>query len=445
MGKRVAGRTMVLGLVLAGSLGAARSARAELVFFEAESVRSRVRGTITSPMLIKDDPTASGGSYITVATPNESPSNAPASTVEGVAKYTFSVGATGTYRIWARVSAPSNGDDSFWVRMGDSGPWIRWNGMALGTAYHWVLVAADPPASPATFNLVADGTYELQIAYREDGARLDALYITNDTGFNPTAALTAPPLPPKMHDGVSGGGSAKVSWSAVPGAVSYTLERRSSGCSFNEQTQCCEPDEPYQVIATGLTGHKYTTTTSGEFRVTAVAPTGSSFHPVPQGPDNCRPYDPSTGSADAQAFHWRAQVPVLSVTPPMAFNEGGSVLAPAGMESLNAVPAHGRARMDFELAAPATMRMWAEIVAPNADQDSFWVRWDDGVWIKWNNLNDFCHTLHDSSKAGEPIVKTPLLAGSHRIEWAWREGGAELYDNIILLEDSPAQGEQCSD
>lgn len=101
--------------------------------------------------------------------------------------------------------------------------------------------------------------------------------------------------------------------------------------------------------------------------------------------------------------------------------------------------------MDFELAAPTTVRMWAEIGAPNPDQDSFWVRWDYLGWINWNNLNHFCETLRDSSRSGSPIVRQLLPAGSHRIEWAYREGGARLLDNIILLADSPNQGEQCDD
>ena len=39
-----------------------------------------------------------------------------------------------------------------------------------------------------------------------------------------------------------------------------------------------------------------------------------------------------------------------------------------------------------------------------------------------------------------------LIQGASRsIEFAYREGGAQLVDNIIILEDYPNQGEQCSD
>jgi hypothetical protein len=440
------GRALISVLSTVMSLGAARAALADTVQFEAEAARIQFpfRGTITSPLMIKDDPAASGGSYVTVAAGTNSSSTAPDSTTEGVAKYTFSVANTGTYRIWARVSAPTDGDDSFWIRMGNSGAWIKWNAMTLGTAFHWVQVKPDGATSPSTFNLTAATDYELQVAYREDGTKLDAFFVTDSTSFNPTAALTGPPLAPIMQPGANGGGSAKISWSAVPGATSYTIERASSGCGFSEATQCCEPDVPYAVIAS-TTGHKFTDVGGGgKYRITAVAPTGSSYHPPSVGPDSCYPFDPSEGYADSSEFHWRAQVPVGSVTAPMKLFSDGGVGAPAGTDSLSSVPTHGRMRMDFELAAPATMRMWAEILAPNHDQDSFWVRWDDGAWINWNNLG-FCSTLYDSAKSGQPIVKQALGAGSHRIEWAYREGGARLMDNIILLEDYPNQGEQCSD
>lgn len=441
MAKNVVTRRVSVAVAVLLSSGAG-AALANTVHFEAEAVRQRERGTITSPMLIKDDPAASGGSYLTVAAGNNSPSSAPASTVEGVAKYTFSVSDTGTYRIWARVSAPTNGDDSFWVRMGSSGPWIRFNGFTLGAPYHWVLVAPDPPASPSTFALTAGTDNELQVAYREDGTRLDAFYVTNDSAFNPNAAITGPPAPPIMQPGANGGGAAKVSWSAVPGATSYTVERRGTGCDFNPETGCCE-GPPFQVVATGVTGHRFTDTVGGNYRITAVGPTGSSPHPVP-GAGNCFPDDPSQGTVFAGTFHYRTQTPLWSVTAPMRFF-GHAIGAPAGTNSTSAPPAHGRVRIDFELAAPATMRLWAEIIAPNTAQDSFWARYDDLAWTPWNHLNDGCETLYDSSKSGLPIVRVTLPAGSHRFEFAYREGGARLADNIILLEDFPGQGEQCSD
>jgi hypothetical protein len=449
MGETRLFRVMVAGLVSCASLAAVGRAHANTIQFEAESVRDRQRGTITTPLQIKDDPAASGGSYVTVTAGNNSPSTAPTSTTEGVAKYTFSVTDTGTYRIWARVSAPTDADDSFWIRIGATAAWIKWNGIPLGTPYHWVLVKADGAANPATFSLTGNADNQLQIAYREDGAKLDAFFISNDTAFDPNATLTAPPALPVMQPVVNGATAVKLSWSAVPGATSYTIERKSSGCSFNEATQCCESPTPYQVIQSGVTVHKFTDTTAvdnNDYRVTAVAGTGQSAHPIPQGPDNCFPFDISHGNGGFEAYSLRTQVPVLAVTSPMRFASDGGVGAPAGTDSTSAAPAHGMARLDFELAVTTKLRVWAEVLFPNKNQDSFWVRADDSAWINWNNINQFCSDVRDSSKSGSPTVLFNLGPGSHRFEWAYREGGAELLDNIILDEDPTAShGQPCDD
>jgi hypothetical protein len=463
MMRQVVRRTLLAGLVSSASVAPMRVALADTVQIEAEAVRISwpFYGTITSPMMIKDDPAASGGSYIMVAPGNNSSTTAPDSTTEGVLKLVFSVADTGTYRVWARVSCPTDSDDSFWVRMSIGADpaispppaptltsWIKWNTMVLGSAFHWIQVKPDGATNPSTFNLKAGAVNELHIAYREDGTKLDAVYVTSDTSFNPNAALTGPPAPPIMQPFANGGGSTKISWSSVPGATSYTLEKMAdSGCSFNETTQCCESSTPYTVIASGLTKHTFTEVGGGgKYRVTAVAPTGSSSHPLSVGPNNCHPFDPSeVNFADSQNFYRRASVPEGSVTSPMQVINFG-VGAPVGTDSNSSVPAHGRYRMDFELAATATMRMWALVQAPNGNQDSFWVRWDDGAWINWNNLGVWCPTLWDSGKSGSPTVRQTLGPGSHRIEWAYREGGARLYDTIVLRQDDPDLFEdQCSD
>src|SRR6185295_15942816 len=90
----------------------------------------------------------------------------------------------GTFRIWARVQAPNDGADSFWIKM-DNGTPIKWNEIPLGSSWHWALVRPDVATNPpATFNL-PPGRHTLKIAYREDGTRLDALVVTNINDFDP--------------------------------------------------------------------------------------------------------------------------------------------------------------------------------------------------------------------------------------------------------------------
>jgi hypothetical protein len=147
----------------------------EFIWVEAESA------IVTAPMQVLSDANASGGRYVTVAAGNNSKTGPPGS---GHATVEFGVPSAGTYKVWARVIAPSVEDDSFWIRM-DGGSWIKWNEVSPGSSWHWDEVHnSDAGDAVVRFNLAA-GSHALTIAYREDGARLDRLLITNDITFIP--------------------------------------------------------------------------------------------------------------------------------------------------------------------------------------------------------------------------------------------------------------------
>jgi hypothetical protein len=138
-------------------------------------------GTITAPMQVSSDSAASGGQYIAVAAGNNSNSAAPSN---GSSVIPFSVPAAGTYKLWGRVIAPTNKDDSFWVRV-DGGTWVNWNDITPGGSWHWATVTNDASSdSPVLVNLAA-GAHTISFAYREDGARLDRVLITNDLNLVP--------------------------------------------------------------------------------------------------------------------------------------------------------------------------------------------------------------------------------------------------------------------
>ena len=146
------------------------------LFIEAES------GLLSAPMQVFSDPNASAGQYIAVASGNNSLASPPSN---GVVYYPFTITTAGAYRVLGRVIAPTDSDDSFWIRM-DDGNWIKWNEIAQGADWHWdELHNADRANAVVTFNLSAT-THTLAVAYREDGTRLDRLLITNDRIFVPT-------------------------------------------------------------------------------------------------------------------------------------------------------------------------------------------------------------------------------------------------------------------
>jgi hypothetical protein len=132
-----------------------------------------------APMQVSNDTQASGGKFIQVQTGKNSTGAAP---TDGRAKLTFLSRAAVPYKVWGRVKAPDTGSDSFWVRFDAAATWINW-GLAAGASWHWVQIPG--PGSNGTFTFTATA-HNLEVAYREDGAQLDRVLITNDLAFVPT-------------------------------------------------------------------------------------------------------------------------------------------------------------------------------------------------------------------------------------------------------------------
>ncbi len=148
------------------------------IYREAESA-----DWINDPIQILDDPTASGGRYVSVDIDVKDSSDSPPS--DGVAYYDFTV-AGGVYKLLFRVSI-TGGNDSFWVRIqgattqtrNDASGWVRFNTIEAGAEWHWDEVHSDQdPNSPTVQWTMPAGNYTLEVARRESGAKLDALLLT---------------------------------------------------------------------------------------------------------------------------------------------------------------------------------------------------------------------------------------------------------------------------
>jgi len=432
-----------VAVILASGFLVATRASADTLFIEAEGTDniSNERAKLSSPFLIKEDPAASVGRYITVASGFNSQS-APPSNEEGVATYHFNIGTGGTYRIWGRVIAPSPNDDSFWVRMEKAGTpgstLVRWNDITPGNNWHWALVVNDGETAPKQFNL-ATGEHDLQISYREDGAKLDVLVITNDTSFNPNSPPTTAPeiigdganvMPTLVTSGAKTG--IRLLWSEIPGAQSYTV--RSVFDDLNKVP-----------LATGLTTHVFTDTTAsgpgagGCYDVIAIFPDGTFREGM-------------FGRCDLAEVRQTFVDLFGAFTPtlPMAFLSGGGAGPVSSFqESLNSVPAHGRLRMDFLVGGTAStnVQIWLQPLLPASnpkDHDSVWARMDDGAWIKWNNMVPFCSPISNSD-AGGARVTFNLAPGTHRLELAPRETGLKLDSLFFITEDLGADARICDD
>ena len=155
----------------------APEAAGEQLWLEAESA------SITAPLQVYSDMTdASGGSYIGTDDLGNLGDQS-----DGIASFTFTVQG-GTYKINARVIAADAGD-SFWIRLPSAilnttppaanNGWIRYNGIPHGNLWHWDDIHNDEDGSIAVHFTLAAGTHTLEIGYREDGALLDAIVITD--------------------------------------------------------------------------------------------------------------------------------------------------------------------------------------------------------------------------------------------------------------------------
>ena len=151
----------------------------EEIWLEAEA------GAVTAPMNAYSAlPGASGGSYIGAELGNSSTGNPPAP--DGTATYSITVQG-GTYKLLCRVIAPSSGEDSLWVRIqgattntnNHSSGWVRWNDMVHGTDWQWDEVHSSDDSAQTVYFTMPAGTYTLEVGYREDGAYVDALLLTD--------------------------------------------------------------------------------------------------------------------------------------------------------------------------------------------------------------------------------------------------------------------------
>ena len=127
-------------------------------------------GEVGSLWNIVTQAAASHSEYVTVQPGNNSTDGPPAD-ASGWLTYNFNLTASGNYTLYFRVICPNANDDSYWLKM-DDGSFVTWNNITGSSSWIWA-------SFPSTYNLDA-GNHTLTIGYREDGAHLDKIYITNE-------------------------------------------------------------------------------------------------------------------------------------------------------------------------------------------------------------------------------------------------------------------------
>jgi hypothetical protein len=141
--------------------------------------------TVGTNWLILSDTNCSNGKYVTITPGLNSTSSAPTNSYGDWVIIPFSVTNSENYSIYGRCNNPTANDDSFWIQM-DNGGFTMVNGLGT-TGWQWVSIGS--------YYLTA-GPHTLNIAYREDGATLDKVSISDyqfaPSGLGANAAILCP-------------------------------------------------------------------------------------------------------------------------------------------------------------------------------------------------------------------------------------------------------------
>jgi len=346
---------------------------------------------------VMSDPDASQAQYL--LPPAERSLNRPPTDPKDLLEVTFEVPESGTYAIFVRAQTTNDGDDSFWVRMDDD-DWIKWNKVNVdqyGNGYQWDRVGnwtGGAAADPVSFELTA-GSHTLAMSWREPGIRLDKLLIS-DQGVAPS------------------GKGATASNECIPGCrpagtpcddgdITTANDRFDDNCN-------CIGDPPPPLSLTWL-----------EAECSRV---GSRWRPM----------------LDAGASN-------------------GQYLVGPDDQSTDQAPetADDLLEFSFETTIGGAYYIYARTITTGDDDDSFWVRVDDGPWIPWNKINvdtygnNFQWEQVGKWTGGEhsqPLT-FDLEAGPHNLYISWREPGVRidkvLVSSVPLLPTGPGgdAAEQC--
>ena len=185
-----------IGMEILGDVPGLAEYRTELARMKKEMEANRIvvqklrpvrweaeKGVMQPKMCVAKDNAASGGAY--VWTPGELGGRGSG---PGSVSWQLEVRDAGAYRLWGRVFAPTPEDDSFMVsanvgdfaRSGTRGPVAlprtEWH-LGQARAWTWRELPLDVT--------LPKGSVVLTLHTREDGAKVDALLLTNEASFQP--------------------------------------------------------------------------------------------------------------------------------------------------------------------------------------------------------------------------------------------------------------------
>lgn len=131
-----------------------------------------------------------------------------------------------------------------------------------------------------------------------------------------------------------------------------------------------------------------------------------------------------------------------------AASGGHYLVVPTGLRSED-TPGGARAVYTFTVRTAGAYKIWGRIRSPTANNNRYWVRVDEGDWVKWRiSVGDIWYwdAFHDDADYGHAI-EYPLEVGKHQLTIANCADDVDLdrlYFTPDLAEVPPGNDTDCS-
>ncbi|MBP7506397.1 MAG: T9SS type A sorting domain-containing protein [Prolixibacteraceae bacterium] len=118
------------------------------------------------------------------------------------------------------------------------------------------------------------------------------------------------------------------------------------------------------------------------------------------------------------------------VSPNTGCSNGKAIAVVSGIQSLNEPTSSNDDHLiyKFHLDEKGNYRIWGRVLVPTANDDSYWVKVDDGTWINWNGIKGGTKwqwdDVHDQSNESPMVYQ--LDTGYHTLNVCYREDGASV-------------------
>ncbi|WP_218127111.1 malectin domain-containing carbohydrate-binding protein [Catalinimonas alkaloidigena] len=368
--------------------------------------------------VIGTDRNASNGTYASIKDGFNTLAQPPADVAANRLRFEIDMENAGAYHLFARVSAPNDASNSFWVRI-NGGSWIKWwEGLNTNGGFAWREVVDGP------FDL-HQGKNTIDFAYREAGTLLDKLYLSNEgqqpTGLGDDASncVVVPNEAPVAEAGMS----MRLNDEDFNGLETAVLNGSGSRDADGEIVRYSWQKDGVE-IATGITAtvqlgvgtHQITLVVTDNRGATAT----DQVEVVVVQPERPQTTDVWLEAECAQmGSNWR-------VSNDNGASNGKYAAAKEGLNSWFWVPSRDSDLLtfNFQVSEAKEYNFFIRVKAPRSSSNSFYARLNGGRWTLLNLSTNANFVWRSVGSAG-------LNAGNNTLEIAYREDGT-LLDKIYI-------------